>query len=168
MLNANLKQPCLRYMLGLGISSCRFVSHDDVNEHTQIAKFMGPTWGPPGSCRPQMGPMLAPWTLPSGYIYQAPLFPWQGVTWAQQTSRCMTQTLWSLTSTTPRQTWCATAPSLIKSAFIFCAKQHDICVALWNERHIIKYMFNREWLVCVDWGLMMHICVSKLGYHWFK
>ena len=28
----------------------------------QIAKFMGPTWGPPGPCRPQMGPMLAPWT----------------------------------------------------------------------------------------------------------
>ena len=33
---------------------------------TQIAKFMGPTWGPSGSCRPQMGPMLAPWTLLSG------------------------------------------------------------------------------------------------------
>ena len=32
----------------------------------QIAKFMGPTWGPHGSCRPQMGPMLAPWTLLSG------------------------------------------------------------------------------------------------------
>ena len=32
----------------------------------QIAKFMGPTWGPPGSSRPQMGPMLAPWTLLSG------------------------------------------------------------------------------------------------------
>ena len=32
----------------------------------QIAKFMGPTWGPPGSCRPQIGPMLAPWTLLSG------------------------------------------------------------------------------------------------------
>ena len=30
---------------------------------TQITKFMGPTWGPPGSCRPHMGPMLAPWTL---------------------------------------------------------------------------------------------------------
>ena len=27
---------------------------------------MGPTWGPSGSCRPQMGPMLAPWTLLSG------------------------------------------------------------------------------------------------------
>ena len=24
---------------------------------------MGPTWGPPGSCRPQMGPMLAPMNL---------------------------------------------------------------------------------------------------------
>ena len=24
---------------------------------------MGPTWGPPGSCRPQMGPMLDPWIL---------------------------------------------------------------------------------------------------------
>ena len=33
---------------------------------TQIAKFMGPTWGPPGSCGPQLGPMLAPWTLQSG------------------------------------------------------------------------------------------------------
>ena len=37
------------------------------NIHTQVTRFMGPTWGPPGSCRPQMGPMLAPWTLLSGY-----------------------------------------------------------------------------------------------------
>ena len=27
------------------------------------SKVHGPTWGPPGSCRPQMGPMLAPITL---------------------------------------------------------------------------------------------------------
>ena len=38
----------------------------EIIELTQITKFMGPTWGPPGSCRPQMGPMLAPWTLLSG------------------------------------------------------------------------------------------------------
>ena len=31
---------------------------------------MGPTWGPPGSCRPQMGPMLAPRTLLSGHAVQ--------------------------------------------------------------------------------------------------
>ena len=29
---------------------------------------MGPTWGPPGSCRPQMGLMWAPWTLLSEYV----------------------------------------------------------------------------------------------------
>ena len=33
---------------------------------SQIAKLMGPIWGASGSCRPQMGPMLAPWTLLSG------------------------------------------------------------------------------------------------------
>ena len=37
-------------------------------ENTQITKFMGPTWGPPGSCRSQMGPMLAPWTFLSGRL----------------------------------------------------------------------------------------------------
>ena len=33
---------------------------------SQIAKFMGPKWRLPGSCRPQVGPMLAPWILLSG------------------------------------------------------------------------------------------------------
>ena len=32
---------------------------DESLKHTKIVKFMGPIWGPPGSCRPQMGPMLA-------------------------------------------------------------------------------------------------------------
>ena len=35
-----------------------FVPEDPVD--TQITKFMGPTWGPPGPCWPQMVPMLAP------------------------------------------------------------------------------------------------------------
>ena len=35
---------------------------------TQIAKFMGPTWGPHGSCRPHVSPELAPWTLLSGKL----------------------------------------------------------------------------------------------------
>ena len=38
------------------------------SSHSQLANFMGPTWRPPGSCRPQTGPMLAPWTLLSGFI----------------------------------------------------------------------------------------------------
>ena len=38
-----------------------------VVRHPQIARIMGTTWGPPGSCRPQVGPVLAPWTLLSGF-----------------------------------------------------------------------------------------------------
>ena len=34
---------------------------------SQIARFMGPTWGPPGSCRPQVGPMFTTWTLLSEF-----------------------------------------------------------------------------------------------------
>ena len=35
--------------------------------HTLTARFMGPAWGPSGADRTQVGPMLAPWTLLSGY-----------------------------------------------------------------------------------------------------
>ena len=31
------------------------------------AEYVPSSWGPSGSCRPQVGPMLAPWTLLSGY-----------------------------------------------------------------------------------------------------
>ena len=39
-----------------------------------ITRFMGPTWGPSGADRTQVGPMLAPWTLLPGIIL---------VSWAQ-------------------------------------------------------------------------------------
>ena len=34
-----------------------------------IARFMGPTWGPPGADRTQVGPRWATWTLLSGMSY---------------------------------------------------------------------------------------------------
>ena len=34
-----------------------------------IARIMGPTWGPSGADRSQVGPMLAPWSLLSGMPY---------------------------------------------------------------------------------------------------
>ena len=34
-----------------------------------IARFMGPTWGPSGADRTQVGPMLAPWTLLFGTFF---------------------------------------------------------------------------------------------------
>ena len=53
--------------------------------HSQIARFIGPTWGPPGSCWPQMGPMLAPRTLLSGLLQCNFISHWPG-----------TYTKWSL------------------------------------------------------------------------
>ena len=35
--------------------------------HSQIARFMELTWGLPGSCWSQVGPILAPWTFLSWY-----------------------------------------------------------------------------------------------------
>ena len=35
--------------------------------YTLIARFMGPTWGPSGADRTQVGPMLALWNLLFGY-----------------------------------------------------------------------------------------------------
>ena len=40
-----------------------------------IATFMGPTWGPSGADRTQVGPMLAIWTLLSGYLWQHSMLP---------------------------------------------------------------------------------------------
>ena len=67
-----------------------------LSSDVQITKFMGPTWGPPGSCRPQMGPMLAPWTLLSGWPsfgpVMCPLNNWICF------SRCYTSFWWNLLS----------------------------------------------------------------------
>ena len=42
--------------------------HFSESQASQITRFVGTTRGPPGSCRLQIGPMLAPWTLLSGTL----------------------------------------------------------------------------------------------------
>ena len=39
---------------------------------TLVTRFMRSTWGPPGADRTQVGPMLAPWTLLSGIVWNGP------------------------------------------------------------------------------------------------
>ena len=51
--------------------------------HSLIARFMGPTWGPSGADRTQVGPMLAPITLLSGNYHVKDITlitPCQGIT----------------------------------------------------------------------------------------
>ena len=55
---------------------------------------MGPSWGPPGSCWPPRGPMLAPWTLLSGIIYTR----WTGYCMQNRDDLNQTDTLQILTS----------------------------------------------------------------------
>ena len=47
---------------------CLATLYDNLWLLTLMARFMGPTWGPSGADRTQVGPMLAPWTLPYGQL----------------------------------------------------------------------------------------------------
>ena len=61
-----------------------------------IARFLGPTWGPSGTNRSQVGPMLAPWTLLSGMlvrIVQLALTS-KTVIWSDMTGLLIAQTYW--------------------------------------------------------------------------
>ena len=61
----------MKYLCSVPITHCVLlhVNLPPFPKETQIARFMGPTWGLPRSCRPQVGPMLSPWTLLSGLIH---------------------------------------------------------------------------------------------------
>ena len=48
---------------------CSGWNYREISSAPQIARFTWPTWGPLGSCRPQVGPMWATWTLLSGAVF---------------------------------------------------------------------------------------------------
>ena len=50
----------------LRIVECLKCGPSAMDNTSLIARFMGPTWGPPGADRTQVDPMFAPWTLLSG------------------------------------------------------------------------------------------------------
>ena len=84
----------------------------------QIGRFMWATGGPPGSCRPQVGPTLAPWTLLSGFPYTNSCIlsslldnilvicekkPWNAGFWATLYSITKASTQWPATNLTTTQ-----------------------------------------------------------------
>ena len=46
------------------------LKHKQKIRSSLIVRFMGPSWGPSGADRPQVGPTLGPWTLLSGLLYR--------------------------------------------------------------------------------------------------
>ena len=59
------------------------------HKHTVIARFMGPTWGPTGADRTQVGPMLATWTFVFWVVWWLASYPWISC------SRCGHDCQWS-------------------------------------------------------------------------
>ena len=56
---------------------------------SQLAKFMGPTWGPPGSCRPQMGTHVGPMNPAIRDVVQMALAPLcLSPCWLSYSDRC--------------------------------------------------------------------------------
>ena len=74
----NIWETSLKKLSGYLLSSPNLLLYKFTSEAPEIARFMGPTWGPPGSCRTQMGTMSAPWTLLSGTISDTVLWRHQG------------------------------------------------------------------------------------------
>ena len=79
----------------IGIFRCySLISYNyDITQMSRITKFMGPTWGPHGSCRPQMGPMLAPWTLLSVVLIRRMWNDFGSVAWLYPTQLASNQNM---------------------------------------------------------------------------
>ena len=67
MASHSISRYCMEYNSDRNVKHKSNVELIDTPFLTLIARFMGPTWGPSGADRPQVGPMLAPWTLLSGH-----------------------------------------------------------------------------------------------------
>ena len=87
---------------------------------SQIARFMRPTWSPPGANRAQVGPMLAPWTLLPELIIKNMMtkqkayipLPWASVHWLVQ---CTLECHWNATGW-PNVHWDTTGKTLLKQS----------------------------------------------------
>ena len=111
-----------------------------------IARFMWPTWGPPGSCRPQVAPMLAPWILLSGLVWQHPISP-LSIT----DIPALKVQKWHPKSKLPNHKYPSTlgailvplATCIMMEHFEIVLKKHLLC---WHFRYLYhNHSHNKEW-----------------------
>ena len=107
----------------------------------QIARFMGPTWGPPGSCRPQLGPMLAPWTLLSGRFV------------SRYSVCCQVGVCLMLDGTTP----------LPKPMLTY--HQNGLCSIPWEQCHTQEVLMNLIHDDVIKWNHFPHYWPFVQGIH---
>ena len=127
----------------------------------QTAKFMGPTWGPPGSCRPQMGPMLVPWTLLSGYPQD------QSIT---RNNRATKGSLFIPCTTTFRINVMYVC-SIINQwgggggGHLFTATQTKNMDPPWGSDNIEVFLETTSHTAALIWVLYLPVCVIWYGFH---
>ena len=122
-----------------------------------MTRFMGPTWGPPGSCRPQVGPMLAPWTLLSG------LFSW----WAcypqhVSTPHCILLTVFHANSTL------STKGNPRSTEFYFDCFQILLYRKMFLPAVIYFPIWTIIWSFCIDHGLKHNLKKTWLKLDLFQ
>ena len=118
------KKPCPCTRLSHWGLPCHMESENMVNT-AQIARFMGPIWGPSGADKTQVGPMLAPRTLLSGWFMQC------SEAWCHKAEPVLTCRQWNPREFTP--VWCLLAYS-----------KYKIPSCVWNL-HIGNHNYILHW-----------------------
>ena len=123
---------------------------------------MGPTWGPSGSCRPQMGSMVAPWTLLSGKASWSPYiqhFPSQSQNiWQPLRTYFVRQSQHTNPlETTTEISWFLTDPLVVA---IF----NHVTTVYHTPRKCNNYKSFNDLTLCVlnDFGLWRHIRILQI------
>ena len=138
---------------------------------TLVARFMGPTWGPPRSDKTQVGPMWATWTLLSGK-------PWINMNKINTTccsSLFMYHTWWEYHSGTPL-VWTIVITLTLSQ---WSSSGNPVAIqCAWNLDPSVHWNATGEMPVCFQWSSsgfpVVFQCVpimqintgSPLGHHW--
>ena len=122
---------------------------------THIATLMGPTWGPPGSCRPQMGPM----NLAVGVVQK--YLPWQStyisLHFTSVHSLCLVAMFFRWIKDTCDGSVFVSAKSDQQSIFV-CFMP---CVMLYFETPICRTCLGLKFIYC---GFLLYLIMSIYIY----
>ena len=116
----------------------------NTNVYTLIARFMGPTWGPSGADRTQVGLMLAPWTSLLGWTVSCLRSRWR---YSQRLQRqvCKNQHYKSFQKQTNLLPWTKRTPLTGRKFYSYkvaillthcqCSEAEEICFNIFSLTH---------------------------------
>ena len=120
-----------------------------------IARLMGPTWGPSGADRTQVGPMLAPWTLKSGLLV---LRLWRNINVVRLVSLVAlmfcSSTAWNRSNkdSIPRHAAHTRPIHVFAECWTFCSGLNVLKCALWPCLCFQLFIYPRQLLLTNFFG----------------